>query len=118
MLSGMWASRLLSGFSGRNVPWYGRVPLVIASVAWNGTIGDGWPKQVAQYPKTPMDADYPERRLLALGERIGAAVVPTRALLARSGDVFIRDGHLNARGHRALADALLAAITERQLLAR
>jgi hypothetical protein len=94
------------------------VPFVIVVAAWNATIGDGWARLQAQHATPVLDADYPERRLAQLGERLGVAVLPTRALLAQSGDAFIHDGHLNAVGHRALAGALCLLIEQRRLLAR
>jgi hypothetical protein len=94
------------------------VPFLIVVVAWDGTIGDRWPQLQAQYPPPAMDADHPDRRLEQLGERLGVPVLTTRALLARSGDVFSGDGHLNAVGHRVLAEALSELIERRHLLAK
>ncbi|HEX6810100.1 MAG TPA: SGNH/GDSL hydrolase family protein [Planctomycetota bacterium] len=94
------------------------VPFVIAVIAWNGTIGDEWPRVQAQYPTLAMDADLPDRRLERLGERLGVPVLTTRALLERSGDVFAEDGHLNAAGHRVVADALFELLERRGLLAK
>lgn len=93
-----------------------RVPFVIVVVAWNGVIGDAWAQLQAQHLTPALDADYPERRLLQLGERLGVAVLPTRDLLARSGSAFVSDGHLSPEGHRALAEALFRLIEQRRLL--
>jgi hypothetical protein len=94
------------------------VPLVLLVVAWKEMLGGGAQRMTAQYRSPPLDPDYAERRIAALGERIGAVVVPTRELFERSGDLFIGDGHCNVRGHRVLADALFLAIDRRRLLAR
>jgi hypothetical protein len=94
------------------------VALVLLVVEWKEMLGGGAQRMTGQYRSPPLDPGYPERRLAALGERIGAVVVPTRELFERGGDLFISDGHCNARGHRVLADALFAAIDRHRLLAR
>lgn len=93
--------------------------VVVIPAPWE--LSTRWQRDHAAMSEPGWDVERPERLLL---ETLQARGVPAlsvrerlRAEMDRGNDVFFaEDGHLNARGHRAIGVALAVALRERRLV--
>jgi lysophospholipase L1-like esterase len=95
--------------------------LFVAIIPAPWEISRRWPGGRPAAPEPGWDVERPERMLLEALEarRIPAVSVrdALRAALDRGHEVFFpQDGHLTARGHRVVGDALAATLRERGLV--
>jgi hypothetical protein len=92
----------------------------VVVMPFESTVGPQWEQFAKQQPLPAMDPDYPDRRLQALCQKLGAPCVLMRPVFAEHLAEYLpgRDGHLNPAGHRLTAEALYLELVARGVVTR
>ena len=95
------------------------VKVLFVVVPWDRSVGAAaWERFVGGMPSTPLQPDYPERRLSELSARLGVPCLLLKPTFEQHVDEFFppRRDHFNPAAHRLTADAIFAKLQEERML--